>query len=200
VQRNEAKLPASQQLRWFLEAGPWHIHCLILETNFCWISILWVVIWRYCLERTLIVKTQKLLLAATLLLTLLPSMVAAQLGETEVTTLNNKDVLVMVEKKVATETIIKTIKSSSCTFDTFPPLLKEMKRRGVPESVLMAMVEAPYGPSVANSSKDDLGEQPIYHYAEQLKQMGFLTPVPSGRGLPAMSRGRSRNSSRTPIE
>lgn len=144
-------------------------------------------------------KIEKLLLAATLLLTLLPSIAAAQ-GETEVTSLSNRDVLLMVEKKVDTETIIKTIKSSPCTFDTFPPLLKEMKRRGVPESVLLAMVEAPYGPSVANSSKDDLGEQPIYHYAEQLKQMGFLTPTPSGRGLPPMARGRSRNSSRTPIE
>ena len=146
-------------------------------------------------------KTQKLLLAATLLLTLLPAMVAAQTAETEVTSLNNKDVLLMVEKKVATETIIKTIKSSPCTFDTFPPMLKEMKRRGVPESVLLAMVEAPYGPSIANSSKDDLGESPIYHYAEQLKHMGFLTPAPSGRGgLPAMSRGRGRNASRAPIE
>ena len=137
-------------------------------------------------------KTQKLLLAATLLLTLLPSMAAAQSGETEVTPLSNKDVLSMVEKKVATEEIVKTIKASPCTFDTFPPLLKEMKRRGVPQAVLQAMVEAPYGPSVANSSKDDLGEAPIYHYAEQLKQMGFMNPVPTGRGLePMRSRGRA---------
>ena len=144
-------------------------------------------------------KTQKLLLAATLLLTLLPSMAAAQSGETEVTPLSNKDVLLMVEKKVEPGTIIKTIKSSPCTFDTFPPLLKAMKRRGVPQSVLLAMVEAPYGPSVANSSKEDLGEAPIYHYAEQLKQMGFLTPAPSGRGLAPM-RSRGRASARTPIE
>jgi hypothetical protein len=74
-----------------------------------------------------------------------------------------------------------------------------MKRRGVPEAVLQAMVEAPYGPSVANSSKDDLSESPIYHYAEQLKQMGFLNPVPTGRGL-APIRSRGRMSSRTPIE
>ncbi len=144
-------------------------------------------------------KTQTLLLAATLLLTLLPSMAAAQSGEPEVTPLNNKDVLVMVEKKVETETILKTIKSSPCTFDTFPPLLKEMKRRGVPETVLQAMVEAPYGPSIANSSKDDLGEQPIYHYAEQLRQMGYMNPVPTGRGLAPM-RSRGRTSSRARIE
>lgn len=144
-------------------------------------------------------KTEKLLLAASLLLTLLPSMAAAQSGDAAVTPLSNKDVLVMVEKKVETEAIIKTIKSSPCTFDTFPPMLKEMKRRGVPESVLHAMVDAPYGPSVANSSKDDLGESPIYHYADQLKQMGFMTPVPTGRGLAPM-RSRGRTSSRARIE
>jgi len=138
------------------------------------------------------VKTEKLLLAATLLLAMLPSMASAQSRETDVTPLNNRDVLSMVEKKVETETIVKTIQSSPCTFDTFPPLLKEMKRRGVPEAVLQAMVDAPYGPSIANSSKDDLGETPIYHYAEQLRQMGFLSPVPSGRGLaPMRARGRA---------
>jgi hypothetical protein len=154
----------------------------------------------YSLERTLIVKTKTMLLAATLLLALLPSIADAQSGEVEaVTPVTNKDVLIMVEKKIETDTIIKTIKSSPCTFDTFPPLLKEMKRRGVPEAVLLAMVEAPYGPSVANSSKDDVGESPIYHYAEQLRQMGFLNPVPTGRGLPPI-RSRGRMSSRTPIE
>ena len=143
-------------------------------------------------------KTEKLLLAATLLLVLLPSMAAAQSAEAEpeITPLNNKDVLLMVEKKMETETILKTIKASPCTFDTFPPLLKEMKRRGVPQVVLQAMVDAPYGPSVANSSKDDLGEASIYHYAEQLKQMGILNPAPSSRGLPAMrSRGRGSRAS-----
>lgn len=136
-------------------------------------------------------KTQNLLLAATVILTLLPMAALGQSTEA-VTTLNNRDVLLMVEKRVDVEAIVTTIKSSACTFDTFPPLLKEMKRRGVPEAVLQAMLEAPYGPSVANSSKDDLGEAPIYHYAEQLRQMGVLNPVPSGRGLaPMRARGRT---------
>ena len=76
-----------------------------------------------------------------------------------------------------------------------------MKRRGVPEAVLQAMVEAPYGPSIKSSSRDDLGEQPIYHYAEQLKAMGFLTPSASGRGLqPSTRQGRTRASrGRTPF-
>ena len=137
-------------------------------------------------------KNKLLLLAATFLLTLVPSVARAQKGDTEVTPLSNRDILQMIDRKVEIEEIVKTIKSSPCTFDTFPPVLKEMKRRGVAQLILQAMVEAPYGPSTANSSRDDLGETPIYHYAEQLKQMGFLAPVPSGRGLqPMRSRGRS---------
>ncbi len=113
----------------------------------------------------------------------------------DVTPLGNKDIVLMVEHKVETELIIKAIKSSPCTFDTFPPVLKEMKRQGVPEEVLQAMLEAPYGPSSESKAKDDLGEQPIYHYAEQLKQMGLLMPVISGRGLPSrQTRARATRS------
>lgn len=114
-------------------------------------------------------------LAIALFLLLTPSFAAAS-GETDVTPLSNKDVLLMVQSRMPEEAIIRVIKSSPCTFDTFPPVLRDMKRRGVSDAVLQAMIEAPYGPSVQNSSKDDLGEQPIYHYTEQLKQMGYLTP------------------------
>jgi len=55
------------------------------------------------------------------------------------------------------------------------------------------MVDAPYGPSVTNSSREDMGEEPIYHYAEQLKQMGYLNPVSTSRGLEPM-RARARAS------
>lgn len=134
-----------------------------------------------------------LLLAVALVVTLTPSFSVAQTGDSEVTSLSNKEVLLMVAAKLETEAIIKAIKSSPCTFDTFPPVLKEMKRRGVPEAVLQAMMEAPYGPSLAHSSKDDLGEQPIYHYADQLKQMGFITPSTSGGRLQA-TRSRARAS------
>ncbi len=117
-------------------------------------------------------KRPYLLLAAFLLIVPLAS-VASAFGQfsddpSDFTPLNNKDILVMVERKLEAETIVQAIKSSPCTFDTFPPVLREMKRRGVPEAVLQAMAEAPYGPSLKSSSRDDLGEQPIYHYAEHL--------------------------------
>lgn len=112
----------------------------------------------------------------------------------EFTPLNNKDILAMVQSKIDAATIVEAIKSSPCTFDTFPPVLRELKRRGVPEVVLQAMAEAPYGPSIKTSSRDDLGPQPIFHYAEQLKQMGFLAPLSSGRGLTRQARARSSRS------
>ena len=131
-------------------------------------------------------------LAIGLFIIMTPTFASASTGETDVTPLSNKDVLTMVQNHVPEEAIIRAIKSSPCTFDTFPPVLKDMKRRGVPDAVLQAMVEAPYGPSTLAGSKDDLGEQPIYHYADQLKAMGYITPSSVGRS----SRYSSRQSSR----
>jgi hypothetical protein len=119
--------------------------------------------------------------AMGLLLLLTPSLATAMSGETDVTPLSNKDVLTMVQQHLSEEAIITAIKSSPCTFDTFPPVLKDMKRRGVSDAVLEAMVEAPYGPASAlmKNRSDELGEQPIYHYADQLRQMGYIAPSTS---------------------
>jgi hypothetical protein len=116
-----------------------------------------------------------------LLLLLTPSWANAMSGETDITPLSNKDVLVMVQQHLSEAAIINTIESSPCTFDTFPPVLKDMKRRGVPDAVLQAMIQAPYGPASQNVRKDDLGEQPIYHYADQLRQLGYVTPSTASR-------------------
>jgi hypothetical protein len=112
-----------------------------------------------------------------LLLILTSSVATALAGEADITPLSNKDVLAMVQNHLPEDAIVKAIKTSPCTFDTFPPVLKDMKRRGVPDTVLQAMLEAPYGPSQREvSAKDELGEQPIYHYADQLRQMGYISP------------------------
>jgi len=60
--------------------------------------------------------------------------------------LTNRDVLRMLEDKVAPEKIIGTILTSSCNFDVFPPVLRDLKRRGVPDNVVAAMKVAPVGP------------------------------------------------------
>jgi hypothetical protein len=138
------------------------------------------------------VKKLYLLFAVVLVLTGVPPTAAAM----DVTSLNNKDILGMVERKMTTEAIVQVIKTSPCTFDTFPSVMKELKRRGVPEEVLEAMIDAPYGPAQDNSSSDDLAEdQPILHYTENIKQ--FLAPVNTGRRYTATSnRRRAARSSR----
>lgn len=120
-------------------------------------------------------------LAIGLLLVVVPSLAQALPGEADYAPLSNKDVLTMVQKHLAEDAIIKAIKSSPCTFDIFPPVLQDMKRRGVPDGVLQAMVEAPYGPSLQSTtaSKDETGDQPIYHYTDQLRQLGYLAPSTS---------------------
>lgn len=135
-------------------------------------------------------------LAIGLFLILTPSFVSASSGETDVTSLNNKDVLTMVLNRVPEEAIIRSIKSSPCTFDTFPPVLKDLKRRGVPDAVLQAMVEAPYGPSAQARSTDDLRaeDQPIYHYADQLRQMGYISPSSVSRASRYTRQSRARAS------
>ena len=122
-------------------------------------------------------------LAVGLFLVLVPSFAYALPGESDITPLSNRDVLMMVSKHLSEEAIVNVIKSSPCTFDTFPPVLQDMKRRGVPDAVLQAMVDAPYGPSLQTraSSNDELGEQPIYHYTDQLRALGYLPPSTTKR-------------------
>lgn len=130
-----------------------------------------------------------------LVMTAMPSTAVGQsepANTQNVTPLSNKDIVVMVDRKMEAQAIVQTIKSSPCTFDTFPPLLREMKRRGVPDEVLQAMVEAPYGPSLkSRAHHDENGDEPIYHYADQLKQLGYISPVNPSRRYQSSRRTRT---------
>jgi hypothetical protein len=126
-------------------------------------------------------KPQRIIVGLLLIFLLTTLALATEPQTTEVSRfapMRNKDVLALIEKKITPDEIINIIKSSWCNFDTFPPVLQDLKQRGVPGQVLQAMADAPYGPP-ANSGLGRVTEQPIYHSAEQLKQMGFisLTPV-----------------------
>ncbi len=59
--------------------------------------------------------------------------------------LTNKEVLELVKAEVSAEVIVAKIKVSRCNFDTDPTVLSELKRNGVSNEVLKAMIEAPYG-------------------------------------------------------
>lgn len=60
--------------------------------------------------------------------------------------LRNRDVLVMVRNGMKPDLVIATILTSPCNFDIFPPVLDDLKRRGVPENVLQVMSVVPTGP------------------------------------------------------
>jgi hypothetical protein len=151
-------------------------------------------------ERKSAVKKLYLLLAALLIAIGAPAIALAH--PMDVTPLSNKDVLMMVEKKLTPEVIIQTIKTSPCTFDTFPSVMKELKRRGVPEEVLEAMIDAPYGPAEEKQATEDIPtdvatEQPIYHYTDSIKQ--YLAPVDTGRRYrPRTNRTRASRTPRYP--
>jgi hypothetical protein len=61
--------------------------------------------------------------------------------------LTNQDVLDMLKTGLAPKIVIAKIKSSTCQFDTSPVALKELKAVGTPDSVILAMVQAPVGKS-----------------------------------------------------
>ena len=89
-----------------------------------------------------------LIVAAVLFLTV-PAEVFGQAPKPQTRStriLRNPDVLLMVQRGMKSELIIANILTSSCNFDTFPPVLDDLKRRGVPEPVLQVMSVVPNGP------------------------------------------------------
>ena len=87
----------------------------------------------------------KSLLFVSLALTLCLSCVSLTVGQDSAVTLQNADILTMVRAKLPPALIVEKINASSCSFDTFPSVLAELKYKGVPDEVLMAMVQAPRG-------------------------------------------------------
>jgi len=87
--------------------------------------------------------TRRLLITAALLICCAS---AQAQSERPVKVLRNADVLRMVQEKMKPELIISTILTSPCNFDVFPPVLRDLKRRGVPDDVLMLMKVVPNGP------------------------------------------------------
>jgi membrane-associated protease RseP (regulator of RpoE activity) len=57
--------------------------------------------------------------------------------------LSNGDVVGMIKAGIGAEVVIAEIKAARCSFETNPTALIELKNVGVPDSVILAMVEAP---------------------------------------------------------
>jgi len=86
----------------------------------------------------------KLILSVALTLVLAFSFVPLAFGQ-GVSSLTNADILTMVRAKLPSNVIVEKINTTTCNFDTFPSVLAELKYKGVPDEVLMAMVQAPHG-------------------------------------------------------
>jgi|GEM_PF-393499 len=94
-------------------------------------------------------RTKTLLIIATLLLVVPLGGRSQQTARTETSVryLRNSDVIQMVQRGMKSDVIIARIVSSQCRFDVFPAVMKEMKMRGVPDSVLQVMMSVPNGPA-----------------------------------------------------
>ena len=65
--------------------------------------------------------------------------------------LSNTDISEMSSAGLPAEVLIAKIKSSACAFDTAPASLKNLKVSGVPDKVILAMIEAPLGQAKAST-------------------------------------------------
>ena len=72
--------------------------------------------------------------------------------------LRNADVLRLHQAGMKPGQIITRIVTSQCNFDIFPPALQELKLKGLPQTVIMAMMMVPYGPPA--SARDALPPPP----------------------------------------
>ena len=65
-----------------------------------------------------------------------------QAADSTKSALNNQDVMEMVKTGLSPEIILAKIKAGPCNFETSPAALKELKSSGVPDNLVLAMVEA----------------------------------------------------------
>jgi hypothetical protein len=87
-----------------------------------------------------------LLLLAAFLLATCSLTLGQQSAQTATRVLHNGDVLRMYRSGLKSDQIIANIVTSPCSFDTFPPVLRELKMKGLPDTVILAMRMVPYGP------------------------------------------------------
>jgi hypothetical protein len=95
-------------------------------------------------------KYRLLFLAVVLLASCAPLCAQSDVSRISATPLRNGDVLRLHQAGVKPGEIISRIVTSHCNFDTFPPVLRELKMKGLPDTVIMAMVMVPYGPPTSS--------------------------------------------------
>jgi hypothetical protein len=86
-----------------------------------------------------------------------PVKLAAQGTEAAQNVLTNKDVADLMKTGLSTEVIVAKIRTSTCKFDTSPAALKQLKDAGIPDAVILAMVD-PSSKSASSTATPDLAK------------------------------------------
>ena len=124
------------------------------------------------------IKQRLYFVVLLLTLSLGPTAQSQTPAEPEFRLLRNSDVLQMVADGLKSGDIIAKILTSRCNFDIFPPVLRDLKRRGVPDTVLMAMKMAPSGPpAVASGQPQPSLTTPVH------VPLGLVIEVENARAL-----------------
>ncbi|HEU4511345.1 MAG TPA: M48 family metalloprotease [Pyrinomonadaceae bacterium] len=129
--------------------------------------------------------TQKSLVRTSLVLVLtLYLAIPAALAQVPVPEkpLTNAQVVEMVKANLSTEVIIAKIQVSRCHFDTNPTVLDELRYRGVPDAVITAMAEAPFGtPRTLTPQTSGTGSKELYG-TPQSSDKHAVEPQPKANG------------------
>jgi hypothetical protein len=83
---------------------------------------------------------------------------------TQAAALANKDVVEMMKSGLSADIIVAKIKSSPTSFDTSPTALQELKAAGLPDQVIVAMVEASARPASPAAAAAGDGNAVLYFY------------------------------------
>ena len=119
-------------------------------------------------------KARSTLGAGVLLLTIATSVICQKPSTHQdvAQPLQNRDVLMMVKRGMKADAIVARITTSRCNFDVFPPVLDDLRRRGVPETVLRIMTAVPNGPAAL--SEPESIQTPVTAKVKIPRGMGIL--------------------------
>jgi hypothetical protein len=114
-------------------------------------------------------KPLSTLLITALLAAALPPAAAAQeprpqtqtQSQTPETSLTNKDVVDLVKAGIGPAVLVAKIKGSAHGFDTSPAALQELKAAGVPDEVILVMVQAAAAPALAPTGTAAVEGEPV---------------------------------------
>lgn len=97
--------------------------------------------------------------------------------------MTNEDVVALLKTGLGTDIVVAKIKTSACDFNTSTPALQELKGNGVPDSVILAMVQAPKGmsrPAPSQPSDPSADQQTHPEHRDQLSAKGCMAVKPIG--------------------